>query len=247
MNEPQRIEKLWANARYFKEGLKKLGFDTGASETPITPVMVGDTAKAQKFSGRLFGRGGLRPLHLLSDRAPGQGPAAHHRVLGAYGEGPGLRSGEVREGGQGTGHHLGVFAPARDTRCPASIQCSCFWRPAPPPRTSPERTRSSRRSMRSARPGRLSPPGSRPGPGPRVGQGQAQAHGRDRRAPAQPLRRAEELGFSAAEKRPSSRGSDERMSGADKAHAAELKRPHGQARLVPHQRLRQRRLIRTPG
>ncbi|MBI5241087.1 MAG: glycine C-acetyltransferase [Elusimicrobia bacterium] len=55
--EPQRIEKLWANARRFKEGLKKLGFDTGASETPITPVMVGETAKAQKFSARLFEEG----------------------------------------------------------------------------------------------------------------------------------------------------------------------------------------------
>ena len=57
MNEPQRIEKLWSNARYFKEGLKRLGFDTGGSETPITPVMVGDTARAQKFSGRLFEEG----------------------------------------------------------------------------------------------------------------------------------------------------------------------------------------------
>ncbi|MDD5628384.1 MAG: glycine C-acetyltransferase [Elusimicrobia bacterium] len=57
MLEPQRIERLWANARHFKEGLQKLGFDTGASETPITPVMVGETAKAQKFSARLFEEG----------------------------------------------------------------------------------------------------------------------------------------------------------------------------------------------
>ncbi|MFA6003350.1 MAG: glycine C-acetyltransferase [Elusimicrobiota bacterium] len=57
LNEPQRIEQLWSNARYFKEGLRNLGFDTGASETPITPVMVGDTAKAQKFSSRLFEEG----------------------------------------------------------------------------------------------------------------------------------------------------------------------------------------------
>ncbi len=55
--EPQRIEKLWENAKHFKEGLKKAGFDTGASETPITPVMIGDTAKAQKFSARLFEEG----------------------------------------------------------------------------------------------------------------------------------------------------------------------------------------------
>ncbi|MEK6536068.1 MAG: aminotransferase class I/II-fold pyridoxal phosphate-dependent enzyme, partial [Actinomycetota bacterium] len=57
MAEPQRIEKLWENAKHFKEGLKKAGFDTGASETPITPVMIGDTAKAQKFSARLFEEG----------------------------------------------------------------------------------------------------------------------------------------------------------------------------------------------
>jgi len=55
--EPERIQKLWDNARHLKEGLKKLGFDTGASETPITPVMVGDTAKAQAFSKRLFEEG----------------------------------------------------------------------------------------------------------------------------------------------------------------------------------------------
>lgn len=57
LEEPERIQKLWDNARHFKEGLKKLGFDTGASETPITPVMVGDTAKAQKLSQMLFDEG----------------------------------------------------------------------------------------------------------------------------------------------------------------------------------------------
>ncbi|MDE2238058.1 MAG: aminotransferase class I/II-fold pyridoxal phosphate-dependent enzyme, partial [Elusimicrobia bacterium] len=55
--EPKRLERLWENARYFKEGLKKDGFDTGASQTPITPVMVGDTAKARAFSARLFEEG----------------------------------------------------------------------------------------------------------------------------------------------------------------------------------------------
>ena len=57
LEEPERIAKLWDNARHLKEGLKKLGFDTGASETPITPVMIGDTFKAQKFSARLFEEG----------------------------------------------------------------------------------------------------------------------------------------------------------------------------------------------
>jgi glycine C-acetyltransferase len=57
LDEPERIAKLWDNARRLKEGLKKLGFDTGASETPITPVLIGDTRKAQAFSGRLFEEG----------------------------------------------------------------------------------------------------------------------------------------------------------------------------------------------
>ncbi|MDE2141969.1 MAG: glycine C-acetyltransferase [Elusimicrobia bacterium] len=57
LDEPERIAKLWENARHLKEGLKKLGFDTGASETPITPVMIGDTKKAQAFSARLFEEG----------------------------------------------------------------------------------------------------------------------------------------------------------------------------------------------
>ncbi|MFI5348256.1 MAG: glycine C-acetyltransferase [Elusimicrobiota bacterium] len=57
LDEPERIARLWENARHFKEGLKKLGFDTGASETPITPVLIGDTKKAQAFSARLFEEG----------------------------------------------------------------------------------------------------------------------------------------------------------------------------------------------
>jgi len=55
--EPQLIEKLWANTKFFKEGLKKLGFNTGLSETPITPVMVGDAALAHQFSRELFQAG----------------------------------------------------------------------------------------------------------------------------------------------------------------------------------------------
>jgi glycine C-acetyltransferase len=57
LDEPERIAKLWDNARHLKEGLKKLGFDTGASETPITPILIGDTKKAQAFSARLFEEG----------------------------------------------------------------------------------------------------------------------------------------------------------------------------------------------
>ena len=55
--EPQLIQRLWDNTNFFKEGLKRLGFDTGMSETPITPVIVGDTALAHQFSRDLFEAG----------------------------------------------------------------------------------------------------------------------------------------------------------------------------------------------
>ena len=51
------IERLWANTRFFKAGLNALGFDTGASESPITPVIVGDAPTAMTFSDRLFTEG----------------------------------------------------------------------------------------------------------------------------------------------------------------------------------------------
>jgi len=56
-SEPQLITALWENTRYFKAGLTALGFDTGASESPITPVIVGDAALAMQLSDRLFARG----------------------------------------------------------------------------------------------------------------------------------------------------------------------------------------------
>ena len=57
--EPERIDQLWANTRYFKHGLQTAGFDTGISETPITPVMVGEAKLAHEFSRALFDGGVL--------------------------------------------------------------------------------------------------------------------------------------------------------------------------------------------
>jgi glycine C-acetyltransferase len=57
LEQPELIDHLWANTIYFKGELKRLGFDTGVSETPITPVMMGESAMAQRFSGRLFEEG----------------------------------------------------------------------------------------------------------------------------------------------------------------------------------------------
>jgi glycine C-acetyltransferase len=51
------VERLWENTRYFKGEMKQLGFDTGKSETPITPVMLGEAPVAQEFSKRLFEEG----------------------------------------------------------------------------------------------------------------------------------------------------------------------------------------------
>jgi glycine C-acetyltransferase len=48
------VKKVWNNARYLKNGFQKLGFDTGKSGTPITPVMIGDENKAKEFSAKLF-------------------------------------------------------------------------------------------------------------------------------------------------------------------------------------------------
>ena len=56
-SEPQWIEKLWDNTRFFKAGLDSLGFNTGMSESPITPVIVGEAATAAKMSDTLFDRG----------------------------------------------------------------------------------------------------------------------------------------------------------------------------------------------
>jgi glycine C-acetyltransferase len=55
--EPHLIERLWENTRFFKQGLQTLGFDTGLSESPITPVIVGDGALAMRLSDRLFEEG----------------------------------------------------------------------------------------------------------------------------------------------------------------------------------------------
>jgi glycine C-acetyltransferase len=55
--EPQLIERLWENTRFFKSGLQALGFNTGGSESPITPVIVGEASLAMKLSDALFQEG----------------------------------------------------------------------------------------------------------------------------------------------------------------------------------------------
>jgi glycine C-acetyltransferase len=55
--EPEIIDRLWDNTRFFKSGLEALGFNTGASESPITPVIAGESSLAMKLSDRLFEEG----------------------------------------------------------------------------------------------------------------------------------------------------------------------------------------------
>ena len=55
--EPEHVRNLWANTEYFRKNIRGLGFDTGNSQTPIVPVMIGESGAAKKFSTRLFEMG----------------------------------------------------------------------------------------------------------------------------------------------------------------------------------------------
>jgi glycine C-acetyltransferase len=57
LEEPAIIDRLWENTRFFKDGLRAIGFNTGASESPITPIIVGESDCAMRFSARLFEEG----------------------------------------------------------------------------------------------------------------------------------------------------------------------------------------------
>jgi glycine C-acetyltransferase len=70
-DEPQRLERLWSNTRALKEGLHDLGFDTGMSETPITPVITGDEETTQAFARRLFDEGVFTPAIVFPTVARG--------------------------------------------------------------------------------------------------------------------------------------------------------------------------------
>jgi glycine C-acetyltransferase len=56
-NSTELVDRLWENGNYFKDGMRKLGFDTGLSSTPITPIMLGEAPLAQQFSRDLFEEG----------------------------------------------------------------------------------------------------------------------------------------------------------------------------------------------
>jgi len=71
-DEPDRLERLWSNTALLKEGLHAHGFDTGASETPITPVITGDEERTQAFARRLFEKGVFCPAIVFPTVGKGQ-------------------------------------------------------------------------------------------------------------------------------------------------------------------------------
>jgi glycine C-acetyltransferase len=71
-DEPDRLQRLWDNTRSFKAGLHELGFDTGESETPITPVITGEEETTQAFARRLFEEGVFTPAIVFPTVAKGR-------------------------------------------------------------------------------------------------------------------------------------------------------------------------------
>src|SRR5207247_2170640 len=74
-DEPERIERLWDRTRFFKQGLQALGFDTGHSETPITPVIAGEAQTAQDLARLLWEEGVFTPAIVFPTVPRGQSPA----------------------------------------------------------------------------------------------------------------------------------------------------------------------------
>jgi 8-amino-7-oxononanoate synthase len=70
--EPERRERLWANTRFFAEGLRSLGFDTGDSETPVVPVVVGEDVAALRMVQRLHEEGVFVNCVISPATAPGR-------------------------------------------------------------------------------------------------------------------------------------------------------------------------------
>ena len=101
--EPERIEQLCGRIRgTSRRGLKSAGFNTGISETPITPVIVGDAALAHQLSRELFDEGVLAHGHRVPDGGEGQGARAHGRDVHAYESRNWIGAGGLSEGGEGS-------------------------------------------------------------------------------------------------------------------------------------------------
>ncbi len=100
------VDKLWKNTRYFKDEMRKLGFDTGASTTPITPVMLGEASLAQEFSRELF-KAGVFGMSIGFPTVP-RGKARIRVMISAAHKGEDLDQG--LEAFASVGRELGVIA-----------------------------------------------------------------------------------------------------------------------------------------
>lgn len=83
------VDKLWENTRYFKAEMKRLGFDTGLSLTPITPIMLGEATLAQQFSRELFDAGVFAMAIGFPTVPRGQGPHPRDDLCRSPERGPG--------------------------------------------------------------------------------------------------------------------------------------------------------------
>ena len=104
-DEPDRLQRLWSNTAFFKEGLHALGFDTGASETPITPVISGDEEKTQTLARRLFDEGVFCPAIVFP--TVGRGQARVRAIVTADHTEDDLR--EATEAFERVGRELGLI------------------------------------------------------------------------------------------------------------------------------------------
>ncbi|MEO8422638.1 MAG: glycine C-acetyltransferase [Actinomycetota bacterium] len=104
-DEPDRLQRLWSNTALFKEGLHALGFDTGASETPITPVISGDEEKTQTLARRLFDEGVFCPAIVFP--TVGRGQARVRAIVTADHTEDDLR--EATEAFERVGRELGLL------------------------------------------------------------------------------------------------------------------------------------------
>ena len=107
-NEPERMEKLWENTRFWKKELGLLGFDIGgkttpASETPITPIIIGDGKLTMDFSRELFKEGVLGTGIAFPDRARRKGPYPHHHDGHSYAGRIAAGAGSAEAGGKENG------------------------------------------------------------------------------------------------------------------------------------------------
>ena len=114
--EGELFERLWANTRRFKAELARLGFDTGVSETPITPIIVGDSEAAIRFSDRLFEAGVFATSVVYPTVASGRRAAAHDRHGRPHRRAPRPRAGDVGPRRPRAGAHRGLITPGRQVR-----------------------------------------------------------------------------------------------------------------------------------